>query len=81
MSMHLLPGRPPIGAVPSSSESRSKHPQLLTSYENGSVSMWQYSVGKERSIEGIGWERLWSTKMHVESSLCAINYPFMVSLA
>ncbi|ETW83110.1 hypothetical protein HETIRDRAFT_238895, partial [Heterobasidion irregulare TC 32-1] len=69
MSMHLLPGRPPMGAAPSSSESRSKHPQLLTSYENGSVSMWQYSVDKEKSIEGIGWERLWSTKMHVESGL------------
>ncbi len=41
---------------------------LITSYENGSVKLWRYrNIGKERSIEGLGWECLWSFKLHVES--------------
>jgi ASTRA-associated protein 1 len=41
---------------------------LITSYENGSVKLWRYrNIDKERSIEGVGWECLWSFKLHVES--------------
>jgi hypothetical protein len=41
---------------------------LITSYENGTVKLWQYrNIEKERSIEGLGWECLWSFKQHVES--------------
>jgi hypothetical protein len=41
---------------------------LITSYENGCVKLWRYrNVEKERSIEGIGWECLWSSRQHVES--------------
>jgi ASTRA-associated protein 1 len=62
MSMHLLPA--PSGATKTADRALS----LITSYENGSVKLWRYrNVEKERSIEGIGWECIWSLKLHVES--------------
>lgn len=63
MSMHLLPA-PPSGAMNVADRALS----LLVSYENGSVKLWRYrNVEKERSIEGVGWECVWSLKLHVES--------------
>lgn len=62
MSMHLF--------TTSSGATRveDKALSLITSYENGCVKLWRYrNVEKERSIEGIGWECLWSSKLHVES--------------
>jgi hypothetical protein len=62
MSMHLL--NPSGGA----SRMADKVLSLITSYENGSVKLWRYrNIEKERSIEGLGWECLWSFKLHVES--------------
>ncbi|KAN0120739.1 WD40-repeat-containing domain protein [Russula decolorans] len=62
MSMHLL--NPSGGATRMADRALS----LITSYENGSVKLWRYrNVEKERSIEGLGWECLWSFKLHVES--------------
>lgn len=62
MSMHLL--NPSGGAARMADRVLS----LITSYENGSVKLWRYrDVEKERSIEGLGWECLWSFKLHVES--------------
>lgn len=62
MSMHLL--NPSGGAARRANRALS----LITSYENGSVRLWRYrNVEKERSIEGLGWECLWSFKQHVES--------------
>jgi ASTRA-associated protein 1 len=63
MSMHLLPA-PTSDATAVSQRALS----LIASYENGSVKLWRYrSVEKERSIEGVGWECVWSLKLHVES--------------
>ena len=62
MSMHLLPA--PSGA----SKMAHRAPSLLASYENGGVKLWRYrNIEKERSIEGVGWECIWSLKLHVES--------------
>jgi hypothetical protein len=62
MSMHLL--KPSGGATRMADRVLS----LITSYENGSVKLWRYrNIEKERSIEGLGWECLWSFKLHVES--------------
>jgi ASTRA-associated protein 1 len=62
MSMHLLPAR--SGARKPEDRALS----LMISYENGSVKLWKYrNVEKERSIEGVGWECIWSLKLHVES--------------
>ena len=62
MSMHLI--NPSGGATGMADRALS----LITSYENGSVKLWRYrNVEKERSIEGLGWECLWSFKLHVES--------------
>jgi len=64
MSMHLLPAPEATDGTPNSHRALS----LISSYENGSVKLWKYrNVAKERSIEGIGWECVWSSKLHVES--------------
>ena len=65
MSVHLLPA---TGAAPDGTSSSHRALSLISSYENGSVKLWKYrNVAKERSIEGIGWECVWSSKLHVES--------------
>jgi hypothetical protein len=62
MSMHLLPA--PSSAIKLVDRALS----LMTSYENGSVKLWRYrNIEKERSIEGVGWDCIWSLKLHVES--------------
>ncbi|KAI0300842.1 WD-40 repeat-containing protein [Russula brevipes] len=62
MSMHLLP------ASGGATRLADRAISLLTSYENGSVKLWRYcKIEKERSIEGVGWECVWSFKLHVES--------------
>lgn len=43
--------------------------RLLCAYENGSVALWGHQ-GRDmraKSVEGKGWEMLWSAKVHVES--------------
>ena len=40
---------------------------LLLAYENGSVSLVVRHEATEKSIEGRGWERVWTVKSHVES--------------
>jgi len=58
--MHLLPAP---GATDGTSNSH-RALSLISSYENGSVKLWKYrNVAKERSIEGIGWECVWSSKL------------------
>ncbi|EIM90838.1 WD40 repeat-like protein [Stereum hirsutum FP-91666 SS1] len=60
MSMHLLPT--------SNTDDNISSLRLLASYESGSVMMWEYkNTSKPKSIEGIGWECLWTVKLHVES--------------
>ncbi|KAH9168819.1 WD40 repeat-like protein [Lactarius sanguifluus] len=64
MSMHLLPAPGATDGTPNSHRALS----LISSYESGSVKLWKYrNLAKERSVEGIGWECVWSSKLHVES--------------
>ena len=57
MSIHLL----------ENSES-ALAPRVLVSYEDGSVALFArgegHSMGK--TIEGIGWEQIWSCRHHTE---------------
>ena len=72
--MHLL--KPSDGATRMADRVLS----LITSYENGSVKLWRYrNVEKERSIEGLGWECLWSFKLHVESGKRSTCYFFQLT--
>jgi hypothetical protein len=73
MSMHLLTASG--GATRMADRALS----LITSYENGSVKLWQYhNIEKERSIEGVGWECIWSFKLHVESGKRSVHTTFIV---
>ncbi|PAV16243.1 WD-40 repeat-containing [Pyrrhoderma noxium] len=40
---------------------------LLSAYESGEVALRRCVAATDKTIEGIGWERLWITKLHVES--------------
>ena len=41
----------------------------LKKSEDGGVTLWAYTnTEKELSIEGIGWDALWTSKLHVEAS-------------
>ncbi|KAI0768148.1 WD-40 repeat-containing protein [Trametes elegans] len=61
MSMHLF-------SVPHPHAAGRARLRLLCGYENGTVTMRGYTrEDKEVSIEGIGWESLWSVRLHVES--------------
>jgi len=60
MAMHLF-------SAPSASSSPNPL-RLLCAYENGSVTLWSFTrTDKQTSVEGIGWEAIWSVKLHVES--------------
>jgi|SRR5882762_3689940 hypothetical protein len=67
MSMHLLA----MTAVsPPASGSNDFRIQLLCAYENGSVTLWRFiRTDKQTSVEGIGWEAIWTAKLHVESGV------------
>lgn len=50
------------------SESATSQLRILAAYESGTVTLFHYkSTERNTSIEGIGWECIWSTKQHVES--------------
>ena len=42
---------------------------LLSAYESGEVALRRCVAATDKTIEGIGWERLWITKLHVESGV------------
>ncbi|OCH94431.1 WD-40 repeat-containing protein [Obba rivulosa] len=61
MSMHLF-------LMPHPHLSERSQLRLMCAYENGSVTMWANTrTDKETSVEGVGWDSLWSAKLHVES--------------
>ncbi|KAI0710149.1 WD-40 repeat-containing protein [Earliella scabrosa] len=61
MSLHL-------STVPHPHAAGRTRPRLLCAYENGSVTMREYTrEEKEASVEGIGWDVLWTVRLHVES--------------
>jgi hypothetical protein len=69
MSIHLFAVNA-ASPQPSSSNSSDLKVQLLSGYENGSVTLWRFTrTDKQTSVEGIGWEAVWSVKLHVESGL------------
>ncbi|OSD06412.1 WD-40 repeat-containing protein [Trametes coccinea BRFM310] len=69
MSMHL-------SSVPHPHAADRARLRLLCGYENGSVTMWGYvRDDKEISIEGIGWEALWTVRLHVESVMAMAVSP------
>jgi len=70
MSMHLF------NASGGATRAEDRALSLITSYENGCVKLWRYrNVEKEQSIEGVGWECLWSSRQHVESVMATAISP------
>jgi hypothetical protein len=45
--------------------SSSQQLRLLTAYEDGSVAL--RATDRKTSVEGVGWYKLWTAKLHVES--------------
>ena len=55
---------------PSSSSELADELRLLCAYENGGVTLRRYArPEKLKSVEGVGWEIVWSVKLHVEASM------------
>ena len=46
---------------------------LLSAYESGEVALRRCVAATDKTIEGIGWERLWITKLYVESGVFEPN--------
>lgn len=72
MAVHLF-------RAPHPASSERSQLRLLMGYENGGVSLFTYGKAeKERSVEGTGWEKLWSSKLHMESGtaifLCSLSF-------
>jgi hypothetical protein len=66
MSLHLYHQNQ---SRPSTSAAQDRRLCLLCAYENGSVVLREYDQNnKETSIEGVGWNVVWKSKLHVESS-------------
>ena len=54
---------------PSNLTVQDKRLRLLCAYENGSVVLREYNRNDmDASVEGIGWDIVWKSKLHVESS-------------
>jgi ASTRA-associated protein 1 len=61
MSIHLYEATHP-------SRAESRQLRVLAAYEDGSVTLYGYTRDdKTTSVEGIGWDKVWETKLHVES--------------
>lgn len=44
--------------------------RVLAAYESGTVTLWIRPLSeKVRSIEGNGWESVWSVKHHLEAGM------------
>jgi ASTRA-associated protein 1 len=65
MSLHLF--MVPSVDSPSTSE-RNDELRLLCGYENGGVTLWRFTKRDKRtSVEGVGWEVIWTVKQHAEA--------------
>jgi len=40
---------------------------LICAYENGSIVLRRYTSDKETSVEGVGWQTIWTSKIHTDS--------------
>lgn len=66
---------------PSTSAAQDRRLCLLCAYENGSVVLREYDQkDKETSVEGVGWNIVWKSKLHVESSRKSIVSSPCISL-
>lgn len=65
MSLHLYEASHPHTSNPGGL-------RLLSAYENGAVTCWAHTqTDRTVSVEGMGWDSLWSVRLHVESgALC-----------
>ena len=69
MSIHLYRHQSQSPSESSSSYSTPGNLRVLAAYENGSVVLREYDrSAKEASVEGQGWDIIWKSKLHVESS-------------
>lgn len=61
MALHLFKTQHP-------SNSNRAQLRLLVAYENGGVTLFAFTrAGMDTSVEGVGWDRVWTTKLHVET--------------
>ncbi|KAI0719200.1 WD-40 repeat-containing protein [Fomitopsis betulina] len=61
MSLHLYEASHPHTSNPGGL-------RLLSAYENGAVTCWAHTqTDRTVSVEGMGWDSLWSVRLHVES--------------
>lgn len=73
MAVHLF-NVPAAHSQASSSKQLADELRLLCAYEDGSVNLRRFALtDKQTSVEGIGWESLWTVKLHVESSTYSIS--------
>lgn len=68
MSMHLFSSAKAFDGEQSSSSQNTSELRILCAYENGSVVLRRFAGEKKTSVEGIGWEVIWTVKLHVEAS-------------
>ena len=48
----------------------STHMRVLVAYESGTVALWSRGLlEKPMSVEGNGWENVWSVKHHLEAGM------------
>ncbi len=68
MSMHLFFAEVAFSEA-TSSTAKIDELRLLCAYENGSVTLRRYTGSTSSySIEGRGWEAIWTAKLHAETS-------------
>jgi hypothetical protein len=47
--------------------------RILCAYENGGVTLRKYArINQSTSVEGEGWEVLWTSKLHAETSVSLV---------
>jgi hypothetical protein len=70
MALHLL-------HVPSTTSSKLQL-KLVAAYEDGSVALYMFSAkDRQTSVEGVGWDRIWTSKIHKESSKAYLSSCFV----
>ena len=68
MSLHLY--HQSQSQPSTSAAAQDRRLRLLCAYEDGSVVLCEYDQKNgETSVEGVGWNIVWKSKLHVESSM------------
>lgn len=75
MSMHLFYPSADL-SLPSTSNTSQIH--LICAYEDGGVTLRRYTqTDRLKSVQGAGWETIWSVKLHTETSTSFPMLKFM----